>query len=449
MAGKRCVCFLISNEPRDFYITFPVLHYIEHQMGYSVSFRFAWDAHTLYTDPPDMVLLPNARGHNMYFELSRYCFQSGIPHFVLDSEGNFIPDPLYDYWGYNTDKRFYYPIHLPWSERIRQFLLTYYPVTPEQVRVCGATGFDKYRYLHFPGREEVLTRLGKPGFKHVIGYAGWAFGKRYTDQLPYVLGIIQKDVEWFEAQRDQISSILRTAIEANPDILFILKKHPRENFESDTRDTPNEMNPLRNYANVVYLRNEEEIQDLIGISDLWLSFESTSAMEAWMMEVPTAFINPDPHFQRSPIWKGCHILPDYSALAGIIDEVVRKGNASAVASEDVLSRRAEVIRESIGFADGLNHLRAGRAIADSIHKMAEPVIRPRISPYFLRLYLLLHVGKWFFNRWLFSRLPKFKKTVWVFEERKLHVVNQKYGELSQLLQEFYARNGISPDTHEV
>ena len=109
-------------------------------------------------------------------------------------------------------------------------------------------------------------------------------------------------------QRDAVENALKAAIEKYPDYLFVLKKHPRENFESDLRDSRNEMNRLVAYPNVLYIKDSEEIQDLIEASDLWLAFESTSIMEAWLLHKPTLLINPDIHFTRAELYKGSAIV---------------------------------------------------------------------------------------------------------------------------------------------
>lgn len=44
-----------------------------------------------------------------------------------------------------------------------------------------------------------------------------------------------------------------------------------------------EFSLVREYPNVITLQTEENIYDLINVSDLWITFDSTTALEAWLL----------------------------------------------------------------------------------------------------------------------------------------------------------------------
>jgi|TARA_B110000285_G_C15142505_1_gene631925 surface carbohydrate biosynthesis protein len=444
---KIAYCFLVSNEPRDAYILLPYIYYLEKFENFHVQIEFIWDAHIIRKKRPDLVILPNIRGHNLNYEVAKYCSDNEILVYASDSEGNFNSEIDYNFWGYNITKELICPIQFTWNNRIKNYLNSVHNIAEKDIVVSGAPGFDKYQYLTYKSREDIISKYNLNHFNKVVGYAGWAFGKIYNKELSDVLTILEKNhdegVAWLTEQRDIVESCLKTAIESNPDTLFILKKHPRENFESDGKDSRNEMNQLVKYPNVLYLKDEEEIQNLIAISDLWIAFESTSIMEAWLLGIPTLMINDDSNFTRSKIHEGSIVARNEAETSTAIKELFDKKNKNYFFPEDVVQRRNEIFDDSIGFTDGLNHLRCAKAFSPFIASAETKATQATFQPKFFRLYYLLHIGKYFYIPWLFKRLPKFKKTVWVFENYSLKRVKEIQGEINQNLDHFYASNDLN------
>lgn len=442
---KTAYCFLVSNEARDFYLLAPIIYYLEKFENYSISFEFIWDAHKIRRKRPDLVILPNSRGHLLYFEVAKYCVENNIQLFNHDSEGNFNSEIDYDFWAYNHDKKNLCPIQFTWNQRIKDFLIKKYKIEESIIKVSGAPGFDKYAYLKPIDRKTLLSKHGFGHFNKVVGYAGWAFGKVYNQELNDVLSNINKPGEagkkWLEEQRDFVENALKIAIEKYPDVLFILKKHPRENFESDYRDSRNEMNRLAHYPNVFYLKDEVEIQDLIQISDLWMAFESTSIMEAWLMNIPTLMINGDPHFDRVDLHTGSLNAANPDEVLSAFEELYCKNNIAYFNDNEVVKNRNSIFINSIGFADGLNHLRCINHFREFL-TTKESTKKPSLNFKFLRLFILLNVGKYFYIPSLFRNLPKLKKTVWVFENYTLQKIKTQLKDVYKDLDSFYSKHNL-------
>jgi len=441
----KVLCFVDDQQGRDVELLLPLIYHAERHLNCDVKFRFVWDIFAIYLEQPDMILLPNTVGSKWLFEVSKYAHEQNIPVFALISEGNFRTDGTFDYWGYNSDHEFYQEYVCLWSERTLDFFKNHLPDEAHKMVLTGATGFDRYKIYRFPSKEAFLQRKGLTQFKKVIGYAGWAFGKLHTEigrqELKYFMKGKPGWMEWIEKQRSEVEIILRQLIEKNIDTLFILKVHPNETHPHITKESPNEMYQLKEYPNVLYIKNEEPIHDLISASDIWMGFETTTSIEAWMMGKETVLINPDPDFGRDFAYNGSAIAQTYEAVQSCIDEFYRDGKIGDFNTSEKVELRKTIIEETIGFDDGLNHLRAARYLAESLKKTVERQ-KKRVFrfEYFLRSFNL-HVGSLFYNRWLFLHLPKFKKTVWAFDRWKLKnipVLKKKY---YPFLDEFYKKRG--------
>jgi hypothetical protein len=202
------------------------------------------------------------------------------------------------------------------------------------------------------------------------------------------------------------------------------------------------MNRLAHYPNVFYLKDEIEIQDLIQISDLWMAFESTSIMEAWLMKIPTLIINGDSNFNRVNLHTGSLIAKNANELLNALNQLYSKNNINYFNSIDLVTKRNEIFSNSIGHTDGLNHLRCMKEFRKYLNKKKKEY-KPSINYKFLRLFILLHFGKYFYNPNLFKRLPKFKKTIWVFENFTLDKINKQKKNVYADLDFFYSKNNLN------
>lgn len=448
MGNKRKgQCFLVSNESRDFYLLTPIIYYLEKYENFEISFEFIWDAHKIKKENPDLVIIPNTRGNNLYYEVAKYCHENNILVFCHDSEGNFNATKKYNFWGYNLSKEQFCPIIYTWNQRIKNYLVESCEIPENKIKISGSPIFDKYIYLKKKDKASILDQFQKTHFKHVVGYAGWAFGKIYNKEIDDILVYLDKNkeegIEWLVKQRDFVEKCLKTLIENNPDHLFILKKHPRENFESDMRDSRNEMTQLTHYPNVLYIKDEVEIQDLIGICDLWMAFESTSIMEAWLLNVPTLLLNEIDDFNRVSLHKGSVKVNTLEKAIEAYDKRFKENDISFFNPTHLIEIRNEILRDAIGYVDGFNHIRSVYYFLPYL-KNIQSKNKPLKTNYkFLRFYYLLHIGKYFYIKPLFSKLPKFKKTVWIFENYKLEKIKKQKKSIYDDLDIFYQKHDLT------
>ena len=445
-APFHILAYLDNPLGRDTEIMIPVAYCLEKYCHCKVQFLFIWDIYAIKRHQPDAVLLPNIKGHNLYFEICKYAYQNDVTVLAMESEGNFRTDGSFPYWGYNTDQFFYQEWAVAWSKRTMEYLKNLKKEQQDKVVLTGGTGFDRYRICDFESRESLLQRYGLSQYKKVIGYAGWAFGKMYSKHKESALDYIHPDwdkrFEWTERNRKHVRETLRQLITNNPDTLFVFKRHPRESFEDDLFEGPNEMNELTGYDNVLYIRKEENIHDLIAISDIWLGFETTTSIEAWLLGLETLLINQEVGFVRNNLYKGSLIVSEYEQLQAYVDEYYSAGKIQDFYSPDLAAHRKEIIANAAGFGDGFNHVRTCYYFRQSLKKR-DPSKSVALNLRHLRLYLLMHIGKYFYIESLFKKLPGFKKSIYVFKNMYLTGFKERQRQYHHYLDQFYQKSSLS------
>ncbi len=446
----KTLCFFDNDIGRDVEILIPVLFYGEKYLNLEVEKAFIFDIDKIKRYKPDLVILANTIGSKNHHMIAKYAHENGIKVFALVSEGNFKTDGTFNYWGYNTDKKIYQEYVCLWSKRTQKFMLEQLPQYKKKFVVTGATGFDRYKIYDFETKESFLKRYNLTQYKKIIGYAGWGFGKLHNPTGLMEIRNTHKEkaeerIKWMHKQQKEVENFLRQAIENNPDILFILKRHPNEKHPHLTQRDNNEMINLAGYPNVLYLTDQEDVHTLISVSDIWTAFESTTVIEAWMMkkDMPTVFLNPDPDFKRDINYKGTIIARNANEFQKIIDEFYQKGKVEAMNSPERQQARQMIIENVIGYADGMNHIRAGYYLGKTVDKIV-PGQTKKIKPnlLFRTRYILLKIGKHFYYKPLFLKLPKFKKTVWIFDRYKLENIDKLKAKYYKYLERFHSENNI-------
>jgi surface carbohydrate biosynthesis protein len=445
----KILCYTDNDTGRDVEMLLPLRYFAEKFLNCTFTHAFVYDVYAIYREKPDVVLMANTVGSPLYFEISRYATVQGVKVFALTSEGNFRTDGTFNYWGYNTDKIFYQEYICLWSQKTKDFLISQHSDLKDKIVLTGGTGFDRYKIYDFLSKEDYFRNKNIKPYNKVVGYAGWAFGKLYNKQgMEEMLFYFKYDhsrLAWMEDQRKLVENMLRQLIEENPDTLFILKKHPNENNPSILTEGLNEMNQLTGYPNVRYVRNEDNIHDLIHISDVWLGFESTTAIEAWMMGKQTMLLNADLDFNRDRIYKGSVIAKNYTELKNELDQFYKTGKLATFFFPEKEKERAAIISETIGYGDGLNHIRAAYYFQKTLESITEENVRQRpyrFSLKFFTMRILMHGGSIFYNKKLFSKLYKFKKTIWIFDRYRLPRIDELFQQISAPLERFYNSNQI-------
>jgi len=364
-----------SSPNRDRQMSTLVCNYLRLQ-GLTVVEGSIWKgAELMRCHRPKVLFMASAIGDKLNFETMRYAVKNGITGITLVAEGNFSPEPdSVDafIWGSgnNSEQVLYESQQLMWSERTRQIFVDAYPEWASRLYVSGAVGFDIYQIQEKIDKTKFLTELGFSTFTKVVGVGCWDFGTSYAKDYRNEIALNrfgQAQCDRFKKDGKLFNSILRSVIEANPDILFLLKEHPGRQLGA----LASGIEGLESLPNTLIIHKEKHVIECIGASDIWLSYESTTAIEAWLLGVQTGLINPSGRdFSRASLHKGS---PNFSN-ADSLQQAIRCyfQNCELPGFSTRVDHRAEIIEETIQWDDGLNHVRAGNMILQNLKNISDP-----------------------------------------------------------------------------
>jgi hypothetical protein len=235
--------------------------------------------------------------------------------------------------------------------------------------MCGVSGFFSSKTQITTQRYTFLKNNSLEHFTKVIGIASWGFDligdNSYFEEFKerIYLRFSPEQIEMHRKDLALVQEAYRKLVRNNPNILFILRYHPAS-FDFKF----NEFYGLESEPNVFISSNRKNgnylVSDLISSSDLWLAYQSTTTIEAWLMKKPTLLFNPTREdFVREEGYRGSAIYKNIDDLQQAVDEFYRTDRIESFESRAPF--RTQAIKDSIGWDDGQNHVRA----ADMIYKV--------------------------------------------------------------------------------
>jgi len=431
----------VSYPSRDRIMATLVSNYIRY-MGYSVLEKSIFNGYYYLTiTNPKVFFITNVGGADINFKLVKYAKLLGLKCASLISEGIFTEDDkhLEEFiWGWNTDKTLYEDIHMQWSERTRDITIMKYPILKGKVKVSGGVGFDCYKINVSEDKKTFLKKYRKDNYEKIIGVGCWDFGVLYSkDHRFSTFSKIYNEKEIARLKYDQKSfnRVLKNIVKDNPHILFLLKEHPGR--IGDISDSA--IDGLVNFQNTLILKNEENIKDCITVCDFWMVYESTTAMEAWLLNKQTCLLNPSgTDFKRANVYKGSPNYSDEQSLQSAIDMFYSNGYLPGF--NELYNERKRIIKENIQWDDGLNHVRAGNEIIDLIINEGIPKKQNHFNN-FLKKDIIKQIILWNLSPYLCS----FKKFETYAERRRAFNQRQLKEFQTKCMKEqitFYEKNGL-------
>src|SRR5690606_35549275 len=112
------------------------------------------------------------------------------------------------------------------------------------------------------------------------------------------------------------------------------------------------------------------------------------------------FLNPDPNFNRDPNYKGSVLVKTGEELQRTIDEFYLNGKIGDFYSPNKVEARNQIITDTIGFSDGMNHIRAGYFLNKTLEGINEKKknLNYFINYKYLVMSILIHFGYFFYNK---------------------------------------------------
>jgi surface carbohydrate biosynthesis protein len=403
------------NLDRDRHIITPVYEYLKKKHNVkAVSKNLHNRFFLLCWYRPKMLLLSNAHGQNETIEIMKVAHASGIKVITLVTEGNFHEENLHGYlWGWNYEKKLNQDAFIFWNEKSRQMSLKHHPELEGKLFVSGATGFDRYALFKFRSKTEFLSKHNLNAYKGIIGIAGFGVFD-HLDRIEYLKkmqpAITDEQIQMHIADLEKLRQLYFDLAASNPDILFIIRQHPQV---VDT--TRSEFTKVVSLPNVIISNNYQKtkyelnnITDVISVCDIWMGYESTTVIEAWLLKKPAVLINPtSPDFVRENHSSACPKLKTLQEVQDVIQEFFATGKIAAC--EQLQQVKEEIINDIIGHNDGQNHRRAGDIIMHFLKGQNRPsllrILRNTPFRYALRVTIRYYV----YQSWLYKKI---RPNVW-------------------------------------
>jgi surface carbohydrate biosynthesis protein len=320
---------------------------------------------------PKILFITNTTGAFVNQQVARFSKKLKIPVITTISEGNLRESAIQEMvWGHNKERILFEDKYLVWSSRSKKMILNHNKELSSVLGVSGSSGHDKYFIL------KNLLSHKKNKNKVCIGIGCWGFD--YYMQTPKENDLIsQSNKDFFMKERDDFNNILSEIIKNNQDCSFLFKEHPG-NLKGHVGSG---IESCVNFPNVKVYNNDKTIFDCILESDLWITYDSTTAMEGWLLDKQTCILNPSkskwPH-QRDQMHLSQPILNSVKDLQEAIDAIKTRDIISGF--NDFKNMREKVIKEVIEWNDGLNHVRVGNEIIEFIsNKCKSSIIDPKLE----------------------------------------------------------------------
>lgn len=352
-----------KSKGRDIHIVEPTLIFFENIKNYTVirsSIYFSFLKLLYYR--PKMLVISNVSGAPENVIVGMFAKFLGSKVIAFVSEGDYVEEYIDSFfWGWNQKKVLFFDLILLWSERSREMLLNRYAYLDNYCQVSGATGFDRYQLFDFMKKDAFCKKYDKK-FDRIIlvpSYGFDRFSKIWIEANKDVPNTYSKDTyDFFLSSRNKFREILLELVEKYKDTLFILKYHPSVDYFCETEIF---IEDFQKYDNLLYLKNEEDISDLINISDFLIAFDTTCSLEGWLLKKETFLLNPYGTWEnRSIISEGSISVSNCEEIRDLIDKVY--SNEFDI-SEKYCILREEIIKKVIGYGDGMNFLRSVKKIS--------------------------------------------------------------------------------------
>ena len=332
-----------ATHGRDFEIDLSLIYFFEKVLKWNVQYLSIFNLPKILSSNPDLIIMSNTIGADINTNFSKQAKENGFLLFSHVSEGLFRESNIRDMVFGRSEEL--YEVHSTyWSKKSYNMALKHFPEIFNKVFYTGSLSHDKYRI--YSTTNQIDTR----GYSKVVSYMSFDFHTLIANKEQFEKRLGKHLVSLQLKHIELINRILDELIANNSDILFLLKPHP-----GDGNKIPMELIGLDKYSNVNFLYNVSTV-DIINSSDMVLNFQSSTNLEAWLLDKPTVTIFEDKEFfEIYEVTKGSVNISNIKDLQKIVDEFYEKGKIKLF--EEKKEVRGKLIKDFIAFDDGLNHIR--------------------------------------------------------------------------------------------
>ncbi|KPL16471.1 MAG: hypothetical protein AMS26_04480 [Bacteroides sp. SM23_62] len=433
---------ITSNASRDRIMVSLVCNYLRF-CGYKVVEGHILSGRRLLNKyKPKVLFISSSIGAMQKLNIVKYAKSKDIKVVSLTSEGNFKDDSKsieQFVWGWNKDKTMHEDCTIYWTERTRNLALGKYPFLSDKIKVSGATGFDIYKIKPPVNKRTFLKKYNKD-YSKVIGVGCWDFNVVYEYDhrfTAFTKNLTRQQIDRFRKDGADFNSILIEVIKAFPDVLFLLKEHPLNVYGGLGSAIQN----TDKFDNVLILKDEEAIYDCISVSDFWLTYESTTAVEAWLMDKKTALLNPSgTDFPRANVYTGS---PNYQNKEQLINAIsIFYTDRDLPGYHKLEHERKRIIVDTIQWDDGHNHVRAGNIIIDILGNAGDfDIKKDSLGVLYKRLKLAI-LKKIAPTLRFIPFFENYTKMIRRFDYKELYKVTK---ELEKIQFEYYSKNHLTKE----
>lgn len=343
---KHTVLFLEwSTYGREFEIDLPLMYFFENKLGWRVEYKSQFNLPSIINTNPDIVIMSGSTGADRGLKWTRTIEESNILLFTHVTEGMFRESDIEEFvWGWGKkEKRFSETLSMLWTHKSYDMAIKAFPNTEKTYRVSGAVGFDKYKIFEF-------NKISDNKYNKVIGYAAFDFNNIMDKKDYFIKTSGEEKFNIFTELINKTNEILEYIIQNNNDILFLLKPHP-----GDGGREPLEFKNLLKYDNVRSIKNKVSILDVIASSDIWLNINSSTNLESWLLDKPSISFILNEDMYSSDILYGSVIENSPKEIQNMINEFYSTKSILRFSEKENI--RLHLIKNYMGFSDGMNHVR--------------------------------------------------------------------------------------------
>lgn len=349
---------------RDAEALISIIYLLRNKYNLSVEIRSIFDYSAINCLKPSVLLTNGCTGSSQTYQVTKYATERGIYTVSLHAEGMFKKSNLEAHIiGWNKDKTPTVKKWYMWNKNAYRWACEAYPQFKDALAVSGSTLHEKYRI--FEAEDFDRDALLNNQFESTILYVGWAFDRAGKVEDTSIQSNLQ-------ANRDYVIRCLQSIAERHGNRLLVLKYHPRTFNESRSEIGHH----FDDYDNVLILHDERPFYQLVILSDIVISFDSTTMIDAWLANTPTinlyrgeSAIAPG-DYGYANIRAGSLVPEDGEQLLQYLDEFFAYGNIEDFEGKRGIRQR--VISEYVGDIEQKPSTVVAEHIAQSLNQNSKP-----------------------------------------------------------------------------